>query len=88
MFFFFSILFSYSRSVQLPCTVEELPRKEACVSFRLVQLVLLFVVIHNKVTFAITQFAIQFFSCYFTSFNERTLKGPKIGSIYLVSVFV
>ena len=70
--FFWSILFSYSRTAQLQCNVEELPIKEACVSFRLVKLVLLFVAIHNKVTFAITQFAIQFFSCYFTSFNERT----------------
>ena len=59
--FFWSILFSYSRTAQLPCYVEELPINEACVSFRLVKLVLLFVAIHNKVTFAITQFAIQFF---------------------------
>ena len=28
-----------SRTVQFQCTAEELPRKEACVSFRLVQLV-------------------------------------------------
>lgn len=72
----------------MPCTAEELPRKEACVSFRLVQLDLLLVVIHNKVIFAITQFARQFLSCYLTSFNERTVKGLKIGIIYLVSVFV
>ena len=63
---FWSILFSYSRTAQLPCNVEDLPINEACVSFRLVKLVLLFVAIHNKVTFAITQFAqYSFFSLFY-----------------------